>query len=314
VWAQTDEELIAIYQDGWWGAAFDAHDADLMLSYVTDDFVYDPAAMQLLDDKEGLRVFMQGVFQASPDVHSVMQQVLASGNIVVGEGMWGGTFQNEWLGIPATGNSFQWPFIDIVEFEGDKIKRLNQYYDMATWMMQVGLMLPSELPPLEPSFELPDPEPTGLGPVEAAVEIFDRLNAFDMSLYAKMVHADGEFFFAPLGTSVDRRGLTGAVELFILGFPDLHQELVRTVDMGDGWVLVEYVATGTHDGPYFGIPATGMPVQIRVGELVRFNDDGLMTNFSLYYDTLTLLMQLGLVEPPTSILPTTWGQVKSLFE
>ena len=80
-------------------------------------------------------------------------------------------------------------------------------------------------------------------------------------------------------------------------------------------MFIEYTAQGTNDGPYFGIPATGKPAQVRLGELVRFDADGLMTDFSLYYDSLTLLMQLGLVHAPepSTVSSASWGQLKAKF-
>jgi hypothetical protein len=87
------------------------------------------------------------------------------------------------------------------------------------------------------------------------------------------------------------------------------------VDLGEGWVMAETVFQGTHDGPYFGVPATGVSFPLRIGFLERFDEDGLATTLHIYFDNLTMLINMGVVEPPgTSVLPTTWGQIKSLFE
>jgi steroid delta-isomerase-like uncharacterized protein len=82
------------------------------------------------------------------------------------------------------------------------------------------------------------------------------------------------------------------------GFSDMRGEIVRVIDMGDGWVLREVVFTGTHDGPFMGFPATGRTCTLRGAGLLRFDADGLVTNFSLYYDNITVMAQLGLFPPP----------------
>jgi len=73
-----------------------------------------------------------------------------------------------------------------------------------------------------------------------------------------------------------------------MGFPDLSMEAVRTIDMGDGWVLNEVVWKGTHTGLYFDILATGRPAEVRGGTLTRYDADGLITNLNIYFDNLTV--------------------------
>ena len=102
----------------------------------------------------------------------------------------------------------------------------------------------------------------------------------------------------PLGIPIDREAFIALSELEFLGFPDLSWEPVRSIDMGDGWVSREVLFTGTHNGPFMGIPATGRTCTLRAAGLLRFDADGLVTNFSLYYDNLTMLAQVGLFPPP----------------
>ena len=50
----------------------------------------------------------------------------------------------------------------------------------------------------------------------------------------------------------------------------------------------------------------------RLNGATRVDDQGLMTNFNMYWDGLTGLMMLGLFPPPpTAIESTSWGQVKA---
>jgi len=105
------------------------------------------------------------------------------------------------------------------------------------------------------------------------------------------------------------------LELYILGFSDIQGEIVRSVDLGDGWVFLEQVYQGTNDGPFFG-PATGKyAAGVRCGFLERYDSDGLLTEFRDYYDNLGLMMQLGLVPAPepSTVSPSSWGEIKSRF-
>jgi predicted ester cyclase len=162
-------------------------------------------------------------------------------------------------------------------------------------MMQLGVMpAPEPLDPalLVPSFTLPDVEPSGLSPVEAGTELDAHWDAHNLSACAKGIHPDAEILMIPLGVPIDREGFIALSELEFLGFPDIRWEPVRSIDMGDGWVVTEIVTTGTHNGPYMGIPATGRSLTLRAAVLRRFNVDGLITNLHLYYDNMTLLQQL----------------------
>jgi len=113
-----------------------------------------------------------------------------------------------------------------------------------------------------------------------------------------MVHPDAEIFDTGLGVPVNRDAYVAAQEMNFQGFSDMRGEIVRVIDMGDGWVSREVVFTGTHDGPFMGIPATGRTCTLRGAGLLRFDADGLVTNFSLYYDMLTMVQQLTTPEWP----------------
>jgi predicted ester cyclase len=83
-------------------------------------------------------------------------------------------------------------------------------------------------------------------------------------------------------------------------FPDNRVRTVRIVDGGDS-VVLEAVFEGTHtetlNAPGGSIPATGKQAAIPFA-LVTEVDEGRFTSFSLYFDQMELLTQLGLVEAP----------------
>lgn len=285
-------------------AAFNTHDIDRTVALRTDDVITDYVPQPPpMEGKESAAAFYSTLF-TSPDpdtppaIHIDVLRRLSAGKIIVGETLITGIHKVEWAGVPPTGNPFSLPHLTIYEYEGDKIKRENIYMDNVTLFTQMGVMEAGELPPLVPSFELLDPVPTGLSPIEAARELIPTFNTHDLPLYMQRVHRDAEIFFGPIGVPMDRNAYAALNELYLLGFPDLTGEDTRILDLGDGWVLTETFWSGNHDGPYFGIPATGLPSTVRTASLARYDADGLLTDFRFYYDGLTILMNIGAVPAP----------------
>ena len=281
-------------------ASFNAHDVDGFLAYFTDDAVLDyVAAGTPMSGKEQIGAFLQSTFDAFPDFLDVSPHRLVFGNTVVTECRPTATHLGEWGGIPATGKETSVPHLSIYEYDGGKLKKLTFYDDTVSFLTQIGVMPAGELPSLVPSFELPDPEPTGLSPMKANAEASARYNSLDLSEWAKIFTSDAVVKYNTLGgVPMTREALVALNELYFLAFPDIHMEIVREVNMGDGWVLTEAIGTGTNTGPYFGLPATELPSEVRIAWLHRFNAEGLSTDFYVYFDSLIQLVQLGLAPAP----------------
>jgi steroid delta-isomerase-like uncharacterized protein len=81
------------------------------------------------------------------------------------------------------------------------------------------------------------------------------------------------------------------------GFPDFHVEVGRLRHTDDG-VFGEARITGTHNGEFNGIPATGKPVEIPVVAIFEFEQDRLLCE-KVYYDVATILRQVGVLPEPT---------------
>ena len=275
---------------------------DQFMAYFADDAVYDyVAAPAPMTTKAEIRTFFDDLFFTWPDFHATSELLLMAGNIVVTEHPTTATQLGDWveMGIPATGNVMDHIHLDIWEFEGDEIKKITTYLDITSLLVAAGAMPASEFPPLVPSFELPDPEPTGLSPMEANAEATARYNSLDLSEWAKIFTSDAVVKYNTLGgVPMTREALVALNELYFLAFPDIHMEIVREVNMGDGWVLTEAIGTGTNTGPYFGLPATELPSEVRIAWLHRFNAEGLSTDFYVYFDNMIQLIQLGLAPAP----------------
>ena len=79
----------------------------------------------------------------------------------------------------------------------------------------------------------------------------------------------------------------------IAGFPDLRIEPGRYLHTDDA-VFVEVTFSGTHQGEWIGIPATGRRGSVRIACLYEFEEDRLVCE-RVWFDLATILRQLGVL-------------------
>lgn len=79
----------------------------------------------------------------------------------------------------------------------------------------------------------------------------------------------------------------------LTAFPDLHRAIEDLVAEGDK-VVVRGTATGTHQGEYFGIAATGKQVTMTVISICRVVGGKLVETWEVS-DLLGALQQLGVI-------------------
>ena len=82
-------------------------------------------------------------------------------------------------------------------------------------------------------------------------------------------------------------------------FPDQRNELIA-LHHTDAGVIVEFDLKGTHEGPLRGIPSTGKEFTCRTVAFFLFEEDRLVCE-RVYFDTATILGQLGLVQPAPAL-------------
>ena len=82
------------------------------------------------------------------------------------------------------------------------------------------------------------------------------------------------------------------------GFPNATIEFITEVVEGD-YGVVEWVLSGTHTGVLEGgpqpIPPTGKPLRLNGLTIVKVGSDSKITEERAYYDTATMMAQLGLL-------------------
>jgi len=75
------------------------------------------------------------------------------------------------------------------------------------------------------------------------------------------------------------------------GFPDIQWTLEEMIAEDDK-VAVRYTMKGTHQGEFFGFPATGKPIAVQAINFYRLVDDQIVEEYG-QPDMLGLLRQIG---------------------
>ncbi len=90
------------------------------------------------------------------------------------------------------------------------------------------------------------------------------------------------------------KGVEGFIAFFTKfreAFPDLEVE-VETMVADEEQVAIAYTVTGTHQGPFHGLAATGKKIKARGVQIARFEDGRIAERWGSS-DELGILKQLG---------------------
>lgn len=124
--------------------AWNNRDFDMMAEHILPDATITLVGSgQVLRGIEGSRQYGEGWAQAFPDARVTVDNVISQGDCVVveftGRGTHTGTLSTPAGDIPATGRSVTLQFLDLFEFEGDKVRAQRTYFDTGSMMAQLGI-------------------------------------------------------------------------------------------------------------------------------------------------------------------------------
>jgi len=98
------------------------------------------------------------------------------------------------------------------------------------------------------------------------------------------------------GQAPGREGLKAVILQMRSAFPDIHWAVDEMVAEGDK-LVTRFTWTGTHQGEFLGVSATGRPVSIK-GIVVDTLEGGKMVDSRMLLDVLGMMMQLGMTLGP----------------
>jgi len=122
-------------------------------------------------------------------------------------------------------------------------------------------------------------------------ELFNqgRVDLVDVLLHPDYVNHSPGSPDLPAG----RDGVRRVVQMLRTAFPDLHYAIEDLV-VGPDAVAARTTMTGTHLGPFFGVPATGKAIRVAQFTIEHIRDGRIVAHHRLT-DELALHRQLGLL-------------------
>ena len=113
---------------------------DRATDLVEEDFVeLDPLPGQR-QGREGLKAVLAMMRTAFPDIHWVVEEMVAEGDKVVTRFTWTGTHRGEFLGVPPTGRSVSVKGVVIDQLAGGKMSNSRMLMDSLGMLQQLGVV------------------------------------------------------------------------------------------------------------------------------------------------------------------------------
>lgn len=231
---------------------------------------------------------------------------------VSGTGYLNGTFTNDYLTIPATGQPVRIRWGEFCRVEANKIVEIYFQLDLIDLMQQAGYHV---LPPARGQDNIYPPPAANDGilhDVQDAAQsayslehirafIFDGLNAFDQDDLKSMGMAD---YFHPNVQWYGPGGIGACLSFqqfedlhqapWLVAYPDRRvQDLDALIAEGaysgaPGWAGV----IATHTGPYLGVPATGRRIEFNGLDWWKREGEQYVENW-VFVDMIHLFRQFG---------------------
>jgi len=123
------------------------HDPDLVDRFVADEYRNHNAFVA--DGREANRQFWTVFFAALPDVSVTMEDLVISGDRVVGRFVYRGTHTGDLMGIPASGNPVEMRSIDIWRVKDGMFVEHWDELNLLEVFQQVGAIPPLGVGPAE---------------------------------------------------------------------------------------------------------------------------------------------------------------------
>src|SRR3954470_3076161 len=130
---------------------------------------------------------------------------------------------------------------------------------------------------------------------EIARRYFEEiLNTGNLDLVDELFSEDFQFHITTIPVPVQSRdGEKGFVSTLRNAFPDIKFVVDHYIAEGDK-VLARWHLTGTHNGPFLGIPPTGNAVEDHGNDIFHFRN-GQCTEIWVNEDSLGLMKQMGVI-------------------
>jgi steroid delta-isomerase-like uncharacterized protein len=124
--------------------------------------------------------------------------------------------------------------------------------------------------------------------------LYDLINAGDIDGFGRQLADDFVERDEIPGLPPTKEGVVQYFRLLLAAFPDMKMNVQDSFASGDK-AVARLRISGTHQGEFMGIPATGKPVSVNLIDITRFGDDGLAHEHWGVADQLAMMQQLGVI-------------------
>lgn len=307
-------------------AAFNAHDARRIASLYTPDAVVAGVGNRGWTEDSGRALIEASygkLFTAFPDVKWASPRVYVTNDAAIQEWVLTGTQQGPLGSLSATnrGAGINGASVYLFDTEG-RIRREHTYYDALAMGAQLGTYKGkaralATLPAGEPQFIVAAGTPGENRWLDAARAFYSTYEQRDEKAFGLLLakEAARTSYLLP----DDRKGDRAVVEefrVFVRAFPDLDVDTRNMWGFGDR-VVTENVISTQKAGAWATARATQKPASLHTLDILRFGEDGKITELTSYGSVLELVLQSGQdqkgVQPwlPSGEQGTTPGQQNS---
>jgi steroid delta-isomerase-like uncharacterized protein len=121
---------------------------------------------------------------------------------------------------------------------------------------------------------------------------FELINAGDIDGFGDLMAENFVEHEQVAGLEPTKEGTKQLFRMLVAGFPDLRFDVEDILSTGDK-VTARLRLTGSHNGEFMGIPATGKSINIQAIDILKFDADGLVDEHWGVTDIMSMMQQLG---------------------
>jgi steroid delta-isomerase-like uncharacterized protein len=127
--------------EAWYHAISSQEPAQLCHFLLPEIRYEDVPTLTVSEGPDAVLAFFNRVWTAIPDMQMVPTSTLRTAHRIAAEWVATGTHLGDFPGLPATGNSFHVRGVSVIELDGQQVRRVSDYWDLAT----SGLLAPAAL-------------------------------------------------------------------------------------------------------------------------------------------------------------------------
>ena len=123
---------------------------------------------------------------------------------------------------------------------------------------------------------------------------YDLINAGDIDGFGELMADDFVEHEEMPGLAPTKEGVLAMFRMYLAAFPDMQMHAEEVLVSGDKTVA-RVRATGTHQGELMGMPPTGKSVDVKLIDIMQFNDAGMVREHWGLMDMFSMMQQLGAI-------------------